>query len=220
MRIEKNLNLLRLTYYHLKSLRFLYWVPLAVLFLLLPVLSIEHVRSTGMSETTFLKSFMELQRYVPFMATWWILFGLREYPEGNGKELLYVYKPGLLPDFFMIFIWYALHVTALIALYGIFLDNYWMDYLLMMVQSLVFASATLFLMLLCRTIAIPFLINVLYEIFCIYSNMSTLTYINMLSVNRIEQIEDLLLPYFPLLIFALFLAVGANFLYRKRGILS
>lgn len=100
MRIEKNLNLLWLTYYHLKSLRFLYWVPLAVLFLLLPVLSIEHVHSTGMSETTFLKTFMELQRYVPFMATWWILFGLREYAEGNGKELLYVYKPSLLPDFF------------------------------------------------------------------------------------------------------------------------
>ena len=219
MRIEKNLNLLWLTYYHLKSLRFLYWVPLAVLFLLLPVLSIEHVHSTGMSETTFLKTFMELQRYVPFMATWWILFGLREYAEGNGKELLYVYKPSLLPDFFFIFIWYALHAAVLFALYGIFLENYWMDYLLMMIQSLVFASATFFLMLLCRTIAVPFLINVLYEIFCIYSNMNTLTYINMLSVNRIEQIEDLRLPYLPLFVFAIFLIGGANFFYRKRGVL-
>lgn len=216
MRAEKYMSLLRLCYYNLKSLKLLYFVPLAVLFLLLPFLSFGYFLSYGWDEMTFYSTFMEMQQYIPFMATWWVIFGLREYAEGDGRELLRVYKNGLLWDFFLIFFWYILHVAVLILLYGIFFENYWMDFLLFFIQSLVFAGSTFFLMLLCRTIAIPFLINVFYEIFCIYSNVEALKFINMLSVGRIARFEMLLLPYLPLLVFALLLIFLGNWIYLNR----
>lgn len=210
------MSLLRLCYYNLKSLKLLYFVPVAVLFLLLPFFSLGHYLSNGLSRLSFELTFMELQRYLPFMATWWVVFGLREYAEGDGRELLRVYKNCLLGDFFLIFFWYILHAAVLIFLYALVFESFWMDFFLFFIQSLVFAGSTFFLMLLCRTIAIPFLINVFYEIFCIYSNVEALKFINMLSVGRIERLDMLLLPYLPLIAFALILIFAGNWIYKKR----
>lgn len=216
MRVEKNMSLLRLCYYNLKSLKLLYFVPIFAIFLLVPFLSIGHLLFYGMDDSAFEQIFIEMQRYIPFMATWWVVFGLREYAEGDGRELLRVYKNSLLGDFFLIFFWYILHAALLIFLYALFFESFWMDFLLFFIQSFVFAGSTFFLMLLCRTIAVPFLINVFYEIFCIYSNVETLKLINMLSVGRIERFEMLLLPYLPLIAFALILIFAGNWIYKKR----
>ena len=216
MRAEKAMSLLRLCYYNLKSLKLLYFVPIAVLFLLLPFFSVGHYLSSGLSRKAFELTFMEMQRYIPFMATWWVVFGLREYAEGDGRELLRVYKNSLLGDFFLIFFWYILHAVVLISVYAIFFENFWMDFLLFFIQSFVFAGSTFFLMLLCRTIAIPFLINVFYEIFCIYSNVEALRFINMVCNGRIGRFETLLLPYLPLLVFSFILIFSGNWIYKKR----
>ena len=216
MRFEKAMSLFRLCYYNLKSLKLLYFVPVAVLFLLLPFFSVGHYLSNGLSRLSFELTFMELQRYIPFMATWWVIFGLREYAEGDGRELLRVYKNSLLGDFFLIFFWYILHAALLIFLYALFFESFWMDFLLFFIQSFVFAGMTFFLMLLCRTIAVPFLINVFYEIFCIYSNAEALRFINMVCSGRIERFEMLLLPYLPLLVFAFILIFAGNWVYKKR----
>lgn len=216
MRFEKAMSLFRLCYYNLKSLKLLYFVPIAVLFLLLPFFSVGHYLSNGLSRLSFELTFMELQRYIPFMATWWVIFGLREYAEGDGRELLRVYKNSLLGDFFLIFFWYILHAALLIFLYALFFESFWMDFLLFFIQAFVFAGMTFFLMLLCRTIAVPFLINVFYEIFCIYSNAEALRFINMVCSGRIERFEMLLLPYLPLLVFALILIFAGNWVYKKR----
>lgn len=220
MRSEKYMNLLRLLYFHLKSLKLLYFVPVAGLFLLLPFLSVGHVLSFGIGENAFYQTFAEMQRYIPFLATWWVIFGLREYAEGNGKELLHVYKRSLLPDFFLIFFWYMIHVVLLVALYGIFFDGYWLDLCLFSIQALMFAGTTFFLMVVCKTIAIPFLINVFYEIFCMYSNLDFLRYINMLSVPRVEHFTDLSVPYLPLLLFALLLVFAGNKIYSQNFFIS
>lgn len=216
MRFEKAMSLFRLCYYNLKSLKLLYFVPIAVLFLLLPFFSVGHYLSNGLSRLSFELTFMELQRYIPFMATWWVIFGLREYAEGDGRELLRVYKNSLLGDFFLIFFWYILHAALLIFLYALFFESFWMDFLLFFIQAFVFAGMTFFLMLLCRTIAVPFLINVFYEIFCIYSNAEALRFINMVCSGRIERFEMLLLPYLPLLVFAFILIFAGNWVYKKR----
>ncbi len=216
MRFEKAMSLFRLCYYNLKSLKLLYFVPIAVLFLLLPFFSVGHYLSNGLSRLSFELTFMELQRYIPFMATWWVIFGLREYAEGDGRELLRVYKNSLLGDFFLIFFWYILHAALLIFLYALFFESFWMDFLLFFIQAFVFAGMTFFLMLLCRTIAVPFLINVFYEIFCIYSNAEALRFINMVCSGRIERFKMLLLPYLPLLVFAFILIFAGNWVYKKR----
>lgn len=216
MRAQKYINLLKQAYFHLKSLKLLYFVPIAGLFLLLPFLSIGHILSFGKGENAFYQTFLEMQRYIPFLASWWVIFGLREYAEGEGKELLSVYKHSLLPDFFLLFIWYMVHVALLFTLYGIFYENYWLDFLLFFIQALVFAGMTFFLMIVCKTIAVPFLVNIFYEIFCMYSNMEFLRYINMISVPRIAHITDLALPYLPLLFFALlFIFTGDRFYTRN-----
>lgn len=213
---QKNINLLRQAYFHLKSLKLLYFVPIVGLFLLLPFLSVGHFLSFGRGENAFYQTFAEMQRYIPFLASWWVIFGLREYVEGDGKELLHVYKRSLLPDFLLLFIWYMIHVCLLLILYGIFFENYWLDFCLFFIQSLVFAGMTFLLMIVCKTIAVPFLVNIFYEIFCMYSNMDFLHTINMLSVPRIESITDLVLPYLPLLVFAVLLIFAGNVIYTRN----
>jgi len=217
MCVKKNLRLLRQTYLNLKNLKILYFIPLLFLFIILPFISIGYVISSGREEVTYYKIFAEFQRYIPFMATWWVVFGLKEYAEGDGKEILRVYKKGLIIDFFIIFFWYISHVISLFILYNIFLENYWLDFILISIQSLAFASSTFLFMFAFKTISIPFLINIFYEIFCMYANMNFLKFINILSEPRMDTINDLLIPYCPLLFLSLVFIFYGNAYYKRKA---
>lgn len=213
---KKQLNVFRLTFLNLKSMKFIYFVPLVFLFIVIPFFVKNYTAVHGYGYHTKFLVFSEMERYIPFMASWWIIFGLREYVEGEGRELLRVYKNSLISDFFVIFTWYIIHVFILITLLQIFFANYWIDFIIMTIQGLVFASATFLLMAKFNTIAIPFIVNIFYEIFLIYSNPEGLGFINMLKEDSAVSFNEILLPYLPLFAVSLILIYLGNYFYKKN----
>lgn len=216
MRIKKFINQLYLAYFHFKSLKLLYFVPLIFLFIILPFSTAGDINRYGIGEHTFFVTQINFQVYIPFMSIWWVVFGLREYVEGKGKELLFVYKKSMVFDFFIIFIWYFIHVVFLFIMYAIFFHPFFDCLIIIFVQSLVFSSVTLFFMSALKTIAVPFLISIFYEIFCMFSKTDALWFINMLYINNEIEVDSLVLPYLPLVAAALILIFISDKVRQKR----
>lgn len=196
-RILKEISIFRL---NLRKMGVLYFVPHFFLYVLIPLLGIGYILYHGNGENARGLVFFDIQKFIPFLSVWWILFGLDDYVEGSSSEILRVYKRSLLSEFWLMFGWYILHVTLLFLILGIFLESYWMDLPLIIIQCSAFASIAFFLLCVSRTLLISFLSVLLYEIFSMLSNFGMFTWINMFSLTRVSALSDLLHPY--VLIFA------------------
>lgn len=218
MRAEKHLNRLRITYLNLKSLRFSYFVPIIALFLYIPAMTyLYFVTYACPKDTLQFFTALEMQHMIPYFSIWWILFGLREYTEGAGRELLKTYKKSLLPDFFLIFFWYMLHALLVTACISMVIGSLFMDYLLVLLQAFVFSSCAFLLMIVCRTISIPLLICTIYEIFFIFANYEPLQGVNLLTMDRITELQNLVFPYLPLFAASLLLILAGNRIFKKAA---
>ena len=186
-------SIFRLT---LRKMGLLYFVPHIFLYVLIPLLGIGYLlyHEDGANARGLI--FYDFQKFIPFLSVWWILFGLDDYVEGDSSEILRVHKRSLLAEFWLMFSWYILHVAVLFLAFGIFLENYWRDYPLIVTQVLAFASVAFCLLCATRTLMVPFLITLLYEIFGMLSNFGVLGWINLFLLQRVESLSDILIPYF------------------------
>ena len=139
----KELALFRLT---LRKLGPLYFVPHLFLYGLIPLLGAGYLAYHGDGENARGLIFYDFQKFLPFFGCWWVLFGLSGYVEGPASELLQVYRPSLLGQFWLLWVWYLLHMAALFLGFSLFLENYWPDFPLVAIQSLAFAGAGFFLL--------------------------------------------------------------------------
>lgn len=217
MRSEKLLNKFRLFYLNLKSIRIPYFVPLAAIFFYIPVmLYLYYV--TNNNSIIYIQSMavMEMQHIIPYFSIWWILFGLREYIEGSGKELLKVYKKSVVFDLALIFIWYIMHAVLFILIISIFLkSNYFPDFLVLLSQCVFFSSLAFITMTLFNTISIPFLVCTIYEIFFMYANTD---FANLTYRARVENLTSILLPYGLIFFCGILLTIFASFIYSRKSI--
>lgn len=217
MRHQKFIDAIRLAVFHLRKLGFLYFVPLIILYILIPFLSGGYISYYGIGENSFSRIFFDFQKMIPFMGTWWPIFGLADYADGNASELLRVYKKTVLPDFLLLLIWYVLHACILFMAYSIFLENYWMDFLLIAVEIFLFSALSFFLLFATRTVLVPFLTILLYEIFAFLSNTGPLQYVNIFSLSRITAWEQLITPYLYLFLLSIvFIFLGDRFYKSNR----
>lgn len=81
---------MRRLYLELKNLRFYYYVPPVILFILVPLTVLATIKSGG----DFPECRLIAQLFIPSFAAWWPLFILKEYLNSAGKELLFVHKSG------------------------------------------------------------------------------------------------------------------------------
>ena len=140
-RVLNELSIFRLT---LRKMGLLYFVPHIFLYVLIPLLGIGYLLYHGDGANARGLIFYDFQKFIPFLSVWWILFGLDDYVEGDSSEILHVHKRSLLAEFWLMFSWYILHVAVLFLAFGIFLENYWRDYPLIVTQALAFASVAFF----------------------------------------------------------------------------
>lgn len=216
---EKNLNQLRLTYLDLKSIRGSYFVPIIAIFVYIPVMIYLNYLTFG-NAPGFLESvtFHEMQRVIPFFSIWWILFGLREHIEGDGVEVLRANKKSITKDFLIILFWYILHAILFTVIVSFVFRNYFMEFLVIICQILVFSSVSYIIMILTKTISLSFLLCTIYEVFVIFSEISALSKINMFKLEFVESTSDLLLPYLPLFIISIILIFVADYFYKAKPI--
>jgi len=103
---------MRRLYLELKNLRFYYFVPLVVLFILVPLTVLAALKQYGDSFPSFS---VICQLYIPCFSPWWSLFILKDYLNSPGKEVLFVYKQrrdSLLGKTIILWVLYVLHILA------------------------------------------------------------------------------------------------------------
>ncbi|NYB75549.1 ABC transporter permease [Sedimentibacter hydroxybenzoicus DSM 7310] len=163
---------IRLIYYDFKNLKTYFYVPIFIIYLFIPVLSIGMVKMYGV-ENSKIMIFKEVEKFIPIISMWWTTFIFREYIEGDGNELLYcINKTGKIKSFqiFIIFLCYVLHVGILFLVGNIFWDNILFEFIKTVVQCFFFTSAIYVLIYTLKSTTISFMILLIYALFSLFIN--------------------------------------------------
>lgn len=201
---------------HLKSIGVLFWVPIFIFNLLVPLLNYLTYSKYAVGEELYTEILKNCLWYYPFFSNWWPLFLMKEYLETDGNELLFVYSGKnklidlasvFLLNIINILIWFIPH-TVLFPM---------MKYELLRVLTICFLyfSFSYFLTFLSRSILIPLMILLLYNLGAILYAGTTATlpifYINYETFTPILYLKQ----YFPFLI-AAFSFLGMGIILNKK----
>lgn len=86
-------NFITSVHLHLKSIRFLAFVPFIAVNIIYPLLVYNAYLAFGIDSSLFLSAIISNACAVfPFFSVWSVIFVLREYAESDGNELLYAIK--------------------------------------------------------------------------------------------------------------------------------
>ena len=91
-----------------KSMGVLFYIPVFVNWLVLPVLSYFIFTKWGDSIITYSETLRYIQYFTPFAVSIWILFSLSEYVEGKGNELYFTSRR---MRFVNVIFWLILYIT-------------------------------------------------------------------------------------------------------------
>lgn len=217
MRTEKNINKFRFLYLTLKGMGVIFFVPYIFIFLILPVATYMENLSGNNFDNLYYYSFVLIQILCPFFSIWWSLLGFREFIDGNGKEILLVYKKSILPELLLTYLLYFLHMIVVFAIYVFaFNFNYFPYLIIYTAEAFAFFAVPLSLAFWLKNMSIPFIIAIIYEIFCIGSNTSGLGFINILAADLPKSIIEMYIFYISIIIIsALLLILSHNKRYKK-----
>ncbi len=208
-----------LNYLNFKKLGLIYFISPLILFIYVPLIAYLNIRSLGFTQVAFFQIFLLLEKTIPFTSCLWILFILSDYTESRVSELFYAYKKNAIIDFSLILAWYLLHVLILFFGLFIFVYNYFPQFPMVLIHTLVFSSVSFFLLFLTKTMFVPFLLCLIYQLFVFaFPNEQTMAF-NML-YNHLDPTNLLNDPlsYLPLPLFfiSLILIALGQYFYKLR----
>lgn len=155
---------MRRLYLEVKSLRFYYFVPLVVLFILVPLTVIASLKQYGPSFSNFT---VICQLYIPCFAPWWSLFVLKDYLNSPGKELLFVYKQSrdsLLGKTVILWVLYVLHILVVFLVASFIYNFVWFLFIAVIIQSIFLTALAYFLAILLQNTFVPLITNFTYSL--------------------------------------------------------
>ena len=154
-----------------KNQRWLYFVPVAVVMVLIPWLCLSEYFSPTHGELLGRLSLIRnAQNYIPLFAVWWPIFVLKEYLNAPGNELLFAYRFGwdnLLMRMITLWGWYSLHWTVVCVGFGFILESLWQIWLMVLLQSFMMAALAYCLAMRSKNTFLPLLISMLYALACL-----------------------------------------------------
>lgn len=155
---------MRRLYLEIKNLRFYYYIPLVVLFVLVPLTVIATLKKAGDPFPSFVTI---CQLYIPCFASWWPLFILKDYLNSPSKELLFVYKQGrdsLLGKIIILWVLYVLHILVVFIAATFIYDFVWFLFIAVIVQSLFLNALAYLLAILLQNTFIPLITIFTYSL--------------------------------------------------------
>ncbi|MFZ3591295.1 hypothetical protein ACOI1C_19150 [Bacillus sp. DJP31] len=173
-----------MTYLSLRNLKIYYFIPIFFMYLVIPALFFSEIAITGVGDILHLRVVETTQKILPLFSVWWIIFILREYIEGEGNEVLYVYedlKRTKLLDILIVFIIYSLKITPLFILFSFFLDDMIFELLRVMIQCFFYSSLAYCLIYLTKSSAITFMFIMVYNFLVTYLNSSFVSKVSIFS---------------------------------------
>lgn len=172
----------------LKSYAKLYFIPYIIVLLIVPFLDARYyVLAEGMEGSIHLVNSV-FQRFIPFAAVWWIFLIMKEYIEGDGRELLYVYSVKtrrIKREIMMVFLWYLCHAAVVMAVHAFWFPYMHLMFLQIAAQSLVFAGLFVLLAVLSRNTGISLLLCAIY--YFAISTFDDTTIFRFIDINHLGE---------------------------------
>jgi hypothetical protein len=189
---------LQLLYLSLKNIKLFYFIPLAVMYIFIPVSNCLNIKAFGV-EVSYSLIMDTAQMLIPITSTWWIFCILKEYVDGDGNELLYVYeniKKTKAYDVLLVFAWYCLHIAVLFFIYSLFYNNIFLEYIRIIIQSFVFISAFYCFAYLFKSTSISYMFVLAYYMMALFFSKDTMfESVNIFSTNQMMSINILTTEY-------------------------
>lgn len=166
-------NFITSVHLHLKSIRFLAFVPFIAVNIIYPLLVYNAYLAFGIDSPLFLSAIISNACAVfPFFSVWSVIFVLREYAESDGNELLYAIKHkcklGLSAAVFAVFminglLWFA-GFACCVNSHLIY------DFITVACASFMFFGFTYFLIYLTSSVVLTLMADLFYAFGVIISN--------------------------------------------------
>lgn len=221
MRFKKYLiNMFIRAFLHLKNLRALFFVPLLILNVLIPMLNYMVYKQYGVGERLYLNILEYSLWFMPMASVWWALFALRDYLESEGNELLYVNpNANKFPDIFFLFFLSVLNIAIIFSVYTDFLPHMKYEFFRILTVCIFYFGIVYFLSFLSKSTTITLAAVVLYMLANFYYRGRNIK--NFLLYFSTERITEKIFTsdYMPLLLLGiLFTFVGVLLNVKKVSI--
>lgn len=156
---------MRNIYYSVKNLHWIALVPLAVLFLVFPLLIWSEIKLNSWSQGNLAQIGNFAQMLLPIASSFWPVFVFHQYVEGNARELIFCYRKGHLLELFVYGAVYVACMAIVFFVLSFFYESVWWEYLRVAIQSLFFLSFTYAVVFLIRSTALGLMLSLLLELF-------------------------------------------------------
>lgn len=154
---------MRKFYLEVKNLKIYYFMPVTIVFGLVPLIVIaEIVVNGGIDVRSLAKMYEACQIYIPWFAVCWPVFIMKEYLNSPGKELLFVYRFGydnLVNRMLILWGWYSVHIMIMSILMAFLFHEVILFFLFICAQSLLMIAAAYLMAMLSRNTFIPMIVT-------------------------------------------------------------
>ena len=214
---KRNLEVdFKITYLDLKNLGKYYFLPIIIMFIVVPTLLILKYLAVKDIKilTTDMIAYTEL--FSAISSIWWIMMISRQYIEVDGNEILYVYKKMRFGQVLILFLWYIVNISILFLGYSFFFENILSEYIKILIQSLFFISISYMLVYTFKLVSIRMMIILGYIISFSLFFKDKINYINIFTIQEVTNSQIVSNKYLILLIisiFILFIGMYKNYKY-------
>jgi hypothetical protein len=128
-----------------------------------------------------------LKIFLPVLSVWWAYFSMKESVEGDGKEVLWVYmagNKGILKDVLIGWVWYVLHIVAVLLFHAIWFPSMQIVFLEILAQSLFFTGFFVLLTNVFKNAGMAFLVVFSYCFAMIHFTDNTIFYSKRIVLGR------------------------------------
>ena len=156
--------------FYFKNIKSLFWVPVVLLLIVMPVVVGALYNAMADQESIALQNILTIfQQIIPLFSTWWLVFILREYIDGDGAEILYTYESVYRSKLGVVLLTLACYLLVLAADYLLLSVLYlkwagliWIDFVKMSIICLFFNSFVYLIMYLLRSTTAGIICSILY----------------------------------------------------------
>lgn len=219
MSVKKYLKFLFLRlFYHLRSLKMLFWVPVVGMNVVVPLLNYRAFLKAGPDEMALLPlEFHQLMAVTaPVLCVWWAIFVMREYVESDGAEVLYVcHARHKIWDAMALFLLFLIDISILYAVYIHFFSEMWRSFCMILCVCVFIFGLSFVLIFLTKSVSITLMIILLYVIVSILF-VEERNIFPFFSANSIAAPKLLKGFYLPLGASGLILSAGGIILNRRN----
>ncbi len=209
----------------LKGAGKLYLLPVVVICILVPLMDARYFLLFEGADGSLPVVCGVMQRLMPLCAIWWVFLVQREYLEGEGKEILFMYSPRLQRlrwQILLSWLWFLLHLGVVLAVHSIWFDTMLWVFLQLVAESLVFVGLYILFTALLSNSGISLLLTAVYY-FGIsgFSDDTFLVHLNIFYFDSPASADLILHRYLWVALAGVILLFGGlEMLKRKRTILG